>query len=181
MIQKVIFENEMMTRELERTQKNNRTLIEDYIKSGENSQHTRSQVNLFCSMSNDDLTSSYIPQKTQGSMFFPKVGNSALKSSINEDEVSDIFRNTVSSFQGYKREVKAMLRRNTQGGDPITISREVRSVTRYGYNSKDMPSNLMNKKTSEDVPTHTTSIDKEDVPGSDSIFQNASGLQTQRN
>ena len=46
-LEKATIENESILKELERTQRNNRTLIDDYLKNISDNGQTKSQVNLF--------------------------------------------------------------------------------------------------------------------------------------
>lgn len=131
-LEKATIENESILKELERTQRNNRTLIDDYLKNISDNGQAKSQVNLFWSMSNDDLSNTYFNQRSQRSIYFPKV-STALTSSIgDETSIWDIFRNTVSSFQGYKKDAKSKIHREKSESDLVPISRQVKSVTRGG-------------------------------------------------
>lgn len=46
-IERATIESESVLKELERTQKNNRTLIDDYLKNVRDNANTKSQINLF--------------------------------------------------------------------------------------------------------------------------------------
>ena len=128
-LERATIENNMVLQELERTQKNNRTLIDDYLKNMSEGQPTQSQVNLFCSMSQDDLSTSKYMMKSHHNL--PRV-TSVLTTSAGGDDVTSmndiIFRNTVSSFQGYKNDFKS----KASVGSKLRklTSQEVKSVTR---------------------------------------------------
>ena len=83
-IERATIENDNIVRELERTQKNNRSLINDYIKNMNDNKNTQSQVNLFWSFPNEDLSSTYYNQRSQNTVYFPRV----FSTSINGDEIS---------------------------------------------------------------------------------------------
>lgn len=131
-IERATHENDNIIRELERTQKNNRSLINDYLKNLSDNKNTQSQVNLFWSFPNEDLSSTYYNQRSQNTVYLPKV----FSTSINGDEISipnsDVFRNTVTSFQGYKQELKIKMKGRTRGQElRHLVSSEIKSLTRY--------------------------------------------------
>lgn len=86
-IERATIENDNIIKELERTQKNNRTLINEYLKNVGENKNTQSQVNLFCSVSSEEMNSTYYNQKSQRTVYFPKVF-SAMTSTMAGDETS---------------------------------------------------------------------------------------------
>lgn len=123
-------ESESIMKELDRTQKNNRSLIDDYLKTVNESSNNNPQVNLFCTMANE-FNSTYYNQPSQRSVYLPQVCGSAMTTSVGGDDTSinDIFRNTVSSFNGYnKSDVKVKLK-HTVSASKLGC-RQVKSVNR---------------------------------------------------
>lgn len=128
-LEKAKIENEMILKELDRTQKNNRTLVNDYLRSSisNENQVAQSQVNLFCSMTQEDFGNSGIMRKSQYT--FPRVCSVLTTSATGDDaSINDIFRNTVSSFTGYKKDLR--LRVGNSSKLRNITSHEVKSLTR---------------------------------------------------
>jgi hypothetical protein len=174
-LDKVTVESGMIMRELDRTQRNNRTLIDDYLKIESNKNNVNSNVNLFWSISNEDLSASNFPQRSMQWVNFPRVCPSVMTTSVTGEDASDMFRNTFTSFQNYKKDIKVKLKNQSRLAELVPAIREVRSVTRV---DRYKPSTSSPITESSYAPSDTPMKPKESpIPGS---LELSPAVKTQR-
>ena len=139
---------------------NNRALINDYLSNVNEHNNSHSQINLYCSMPNEELTSTKHMRQTYTNL--PRVTSVLTTSATGDDtSVNDIFRTTMSSFSGNKKDVRVRI--GNSGRLRNLTSQEVKSVTR------DNDEHRLNKDVYNDFIDENEKI-KEGKPDSISLI-----------